>query len=312
MAKFNAALCYLSALCFAPAESVQVERSSFLGRFGLGEADDEHPTKFDCKALPALCRRPFNCHKAGVNKSTFATTRGHADYHNWCKTPAYFHAAVECQRGNLTGYGELMHRAQWSTGVTEVDAHYCFSFGHCDDFQVTPRTSLSTAERICDEKFGRDVWTKQTSLRAGVLELRSSLWGSGFMSKKAEHSLAQMACGMGNYHCDVIYCQQHYCSKPEYRIKYGSDRPAAMKKLHGTSYPPGHNGATRRVALRAVHARSRGGKGRASKGGRSGRRGSERWRLELARAEDCDGCGEVTDLAAAAGPGTARPPMASA
>mmetsp|Transcript_104301 Transcript_104301/g.336328 ORF Transcript_104301/g.336328 Transcript_104301/m.336328 type:complete len:245 (+) Transcript_104301:69-803(+) len=189
-----------------------------------------------CSSFPELCQAPFDCHLPPPTWSTIATADGHANWRAWCGSPSHAMAARECQRGNLTGYATLMHQVQKTASAQELDAHYCFAFGHCDDFNITEKTTLQEAEAMCDAKFGHSAWTQLTKLDSSILDVQLS-WGGFHMSKRAERSTAMMACAMGNYHCDAIYCQQTYCKRKDYRIRFGAERPARLKKLHGVNYP---------------------------------------------------------------------------
>mmetsp|Transcript_25424 Transcript_25424/g.57775 ORF Transcript_25424/g.57775 Transcript_25424/m.57775 type:complete len:244 (-) Transcript_25424:7-738(-) len=207
-------------------------------------ASREEPKKysFNCTRFPAACKEPFNCQKGpkyhGPN-APYATEDEHADYRTWCDSPeSYIEPALQCQQGNLREYGRLMHQTQKSASpvVELVDAHYCFQHGHCDNDDIGPNTTLAEAEAICDEKFGHNRWTQLENLAVSGFDIRLSMKGL-YLSHAAEESFAMMACAMGNYHCDAIYCKQEYCSKSEWRVRYGEARPKAGHKAHGKHYP---------------------------------------------------------------------------
>lgn len=198
--------------------------------------DPHDISQVDCKAEPYLCQEPFRCNveksQEELDRLQIATADGHPDLSSWCESP-YSKAANECFKGNLTGYATVMHRTQVATsngngGIEGMDAHYCFSFGHCDNTEVTVNTTLQEAEDMCDRRFGHDRWSNLTFDEAmgnlafwpeGDLHLGLDL--SMHLGPKAEFAFAEMACAMGNYHCDVVYCQQEYCNAPEFVEKYG-------------------------------------------------------------------------------------------
>jgi len=190
---------------------------------------------FDCQSQPYQCEEPFNCNKepadAELQREQIATSDGHADYSAWCGSP-YMAAAKECSSRNMTAYGTIMHSIQvklsmGGRGIESMDAHYCFSVGHCDNDEVTDGTTLPEAEAMCDRRFGRDQWTSLTFDEAmknlafwpeGDLHLGSD--SSLYLGVEAEQSFAKMSCAMGSFHCDVIYCRQEYCSQPQFADKY--------------------------------------------------------------------------------------------
>lgn len=191
--------------------------------------------KFDCQSQPYICEEPFNCDKEPpdeeLQRPQIATVDGHADFSAWCDSP-YMAAAKECSSGNMSAYGRMMHQIQLKLsmggkGIESMDAHYCFSFGHCDNHEVTERTTLQEAEAMCDRRFGHSQWASLTFDEAmknlaffpdGDLHLGSDM--NMYLGPRAEYSFAQMSCAMGSFHCDVKYCHQEYCSQPEFVDKY--------------------------------------------------------------------------------------------
>jgi hypothetical protein len=190
---------------------------------------------FDCQSQPYMCEEPFNCDKEPpeeeLHRPQIATLDGHADLSAWCGSP-YMAAAKECSSRNMTEYGRIMHNTQvklsmGGRGIESMDAHYCFSFGHCDNHDVTERTTLREAEAMCDRIFGHHEWASLTFDDAmktlafypdGDLHLTSDM--NMYLGPKGEYSFAQMSCAMGSFHCDVLYCQQEYCNQPEFVQKY--------------------------------------------------------------------------------------------
>lgn len=205
-------------------------------------ADGMTATGVNCTHVPYFCREPFNCHKVPT-KATIATADGHADYSGWCDGNAdhFARAAVSCAAGDLSGYGRIIHQAQLSIQVGPVsfgktveglDAHYCFAFGHCDNKEVTTQTTLREAEAMCDRRFGHEHWTQisKANLSLGPDHIKMG-WHGMYFDETGETDFAEMACAMGNYHCDVIYCQQEYCSKQEFIDKYTNERPEVRRAI---------------------------------------------------------------------------------
>mmetsp|Transcript_61068 Transcript_61068/g.137600 ORF Transcript_61068/g.137600 Transcript_61068/m.137600 type:complete len:176 (-) Transcript_61068:119-646(-) len=148
---------------------------------------------------------------------------------------------VECAAGNLRRYGELMYAEQKgysakprSVNISNIDAQYCFQWGHCNNTEVTESTTVAEMEQMCDARFGgRQEWTENFHLIGGLS--RGILGGvfSGGIRTNLKHPMqvtvdmgfltafAKMACAMGNYHCDVVYCKQQYCSDPAWKAQYG-------------------------------------------------------------------------------------------
>lgn len=210
------------------------------------KVDGRRGSHIDCQSQPYMCEEPFNCDKEPpeheLQRSQIATLDGHADFSAWCDSP-YMAAAKECSSRNMTEYGRIMHQIQvklsmGGRGIESMDAHYCFSFGHCDNHEVTESTTLQEAEAMCDRRFGHHEWAFLTFDEAmknlaffpdGDLHLGSDM--NMYLGPRAEYSFAQMSCAMGSFHCDVMYCQQEYCNQPEFKDKY--DRLRGLSGLLG-------------------------------------------------------------------------------
>jgi len=206
-----------------------------------GSAAEAARAAIDCNAHPLACREPLNCHLPMKEKAPgkpLATRDGHADFSTWCDNANYIDGATACYYGKLNMYGTLMYQAQLrqSKTILGIDAHYCFAYGHCDNEAITPNTTLKEAEAMCDDVFG-DTW-KKTDGQGLVTPFDVRLSKKGvFLSKGAEKRFATMACAMGNYHCDAIYCKQEYCGKEEWRARYDQFRPKEARERHGADYP---------------------------------------------------------------------------
>lgn len=220
-----------------------------LSRFMMLQEDTEvaRRRKFNCTALPEACMPPFSCQlplkATNKGKLPWATPDGHPDWHTWCENlPGHVEAALACYHGDLRGYGRIMHRVQSKLvlgAVPFLDAHYCFSHGHCDNEDIGPNMTIEAMEAYCDDKFGHRNWTTQSRLLLNPFDIRTNPFKGkiAWFSKKAEESFAMLACGQGNYHCDAIMCKQEYCNKDVWRKRYGDARPKAAKEAHGEDYP---------------------------------------------------------------------------
>jgi len=192
-------------------------------RFGRRPLDGPAAPHFNCSAEPVLCEPPFNCHKQKLVTASLALADGRPNYSTWCESPDML-AALKCQRCDLEGYGRELHKAQLSIPVIGratkvVGYHYCFAFGHCDNVEVTLRTRVREAEAMYDQKFGQ-LWRRLAREEPGVVVqgLVPGRYSRDF--NKSEACFAELACAMGNYHCDMKYCRQEFCHSPEFVTKY--------------------------------------------------------------------------------------------
>merc|ERR1712183_376742 len=100
-----------------------------------------------------------------------------------------------------------------------MDASYCFMEGHCANTKVTLSTTLEEATHMCDKRYGRKAWTS-VSFTNKISSPTMVNQSSGFRDYNLTRTYALMACAMGNYHCDVIYCRETYCKNTTYSEKY--------------------------------------------------------------------------------------------
>mmetsp|Transcript_89526 Transcript_89526/g.200296 ORF Transcript_89526/g.200296 Transcript_89526/m.200296 type:complete len:277 (-) Transcript_89526:69-899(-) len=194
---------------------------------------------FDCSKYPEFCKEPFNCDKWDGPMASFVegmvaggvATDGKVNYQAWCNGPEKLPHLTKCVAGDLDGAGRLQFE-MGKAGVFgdpreygEIDASYCFMEGHCVNSEVTNDTTLDEAVQQCDKRFGRDAWAHAGS--AGFLvDFTSHFMGltdpaNGFTSSSQTRPFLLLACAMGNYHCDVRYCQVTYCKDEYYVKKYG-------------------------------------------------------------------------------------------
>mmetsp|Transcript_47243 Transcript_47243/g.119014 ORF Transcript_47243/g.119014 Transcript_47243/m.119014 type:complete len:127 (-) Transcript_47243:36-416(-) len=107
-------------------------------------------------------------------------------------------------------------------GIDQLDGSYCFIEGHCTNMNVTYDTTVEEAEAACDAKYGHENWTSVTftSILSDPTGLGAAVI-SGFRTREQSKPFGMLACAMGNFHCDVMYCRDTFCKKREYVEKYG-------------------------------------------------------------------------------------------
>eukprot|EP00415_Alexandrium_ostenfeldii_P004992 UN4992 len=177
----------------------------------------------------------MNCQEPLTDMSLPMVEDGKPTYHSWCSLP-YELAAAECAAGDLSAYGKLIHKAQLSmegpkfvSGMIEkIDAHYCFTWGHCQNKEVTYNTTMDEMIAMCDKRFLRYNWAHTTGNDVMAVMKPKAFGGELVLEKGLPHlthagqmKFAMMSCAQGNYHCDTMYCQQEYCNDPEWIEKLG-------------------------------------------------------------------------------------------
>lgn len=179
----------------------------------------------DCRDFPKTCAPPFTCekHEVSTRKSRkvvrLATEDGRANVHSWCGYPrGYVRYAQQCAAGNLFHAAQELRRVQedrrrpdGSYPLLIMDAAYCFASGHCNDTDVTLHTTIPQAETMCDARYTRRAWTG-----VGPLAMAASPKRRG-----TDSAWAKVACAMGTYHCDIVYCRIYYCKDTEWRARFG-------------------------------------------------------------------------------------------
>eukprot|EP00413_Alexandrium_margalefii_P011417 CAMPEP_0204546616 /NCGR_PEP_ID=MMETSP0661-20131031/22160_1 /ASSEMBLY_ACC=CAM_ASM_000606 /TAXON_ID=109239 /ORGANISM="Alexandrium margalefi, Strain AMGDE01CS-322" /LENGTH=271 /DNA_ID=CAMNT_0051553451 /DNA_START=62 /DNA_END=877 /DNA_ORIENTATION=+ len=201
---------------------------------------------FNCTAHPKLCQPPFDCQTFTEAEYNTILVRGmapegRANLRTWCFSPDYEDYIGACvQEKDLVKAAKIQFR--WSvdrhstTGVDELDGSYCFIEGHCSNEAVTNETTMEEAEQMCDERYGREAWSKIGSIWK-VPELpnfgnpKAADKTTGFHDPKITAFFLKMACAMGNYHCDVVYCKETYCKDPYFVRKYGHLLPRVPGQL---------------------------------------------------------------------------------
>mmetsp|Transcript_86151 Transcript_86151/g.252082 ORF Transcript_86151/g.252082 Transcript_86151/m.252082 type:complete len:238 (-) Transcript_86151:73-786(-) len=173
----------------------------------------------DCEQFPSVCHDGlFDCHlqRPGTVSQITAPTNGHANLNAMCKMK-YLKGYAQCIQGDPLGAAETTYAVQAGHGnaVRKMDAQFCFSAGHCNNTAVTVNTTLEEMEGMCDQIYGHDVWTKVgftimfTAMTKTTAPGRFNPW-------------SQMACAMGAWNCDIIYCREKICNDPMWRSQYGS------------------------------------------------------------------------------------------
>jgi len=211
------------------------------------EAEDEvqEPT-VNCSEYPVFCDSKLNCSgnpmtaadRAAWEKQ-LATPDGHANLRSWCMVyPMYATSVSKCiVEDSKLEYAQAMYKDQSKAQLTEADAVYCFVAGHCNNTEVTVNTTLQEAEGICSERYGdrwKDVgWAdfmgvvsraraEMSSTKQAWSEGRAS-WSELVALARQEAEISAMAaCAMGNYQCDVFYCQANYCQNDDYLQRFGN------------------------------------------------------------------------------------------
>mmetsp|Transcript_74834 Transcript_74834/g.198819 ORF Transcript_74834/g.198819 Transcript_74834/m.198819 type:complete len:223 (-) Transcript_74834:160-828(-) len=210
---------------------------------------------FDCDRYPAFCQAPFNCSSTFPGSAKMkimrhpATRDGHANLNTWCDSPDYYPYMKECiVNRDLLKAAQLQYNwsVSQSSSVDEMDGSYCFMEGHCTNTNVTANTTLEEAEQMCDTRYGHKGWAHWSPV-IDEPQAAASLAGNfaamstkhtGFTDKKLTSVFVKMACAMGNFHCDVIYCQQTYCKKDHYIKKYSHLAPKVAGSSTGVGFHP--------------------------------------------------------------------------
>jgi len=205
------------------------------------DSADAHGIPVNCSRHPMFCHPEVNCADAPITTDEraawdmkLATEDGHANLRSWCMVyPKYTTPLQKCVlERDPKGYSQEAFAAQKKANLVMADAVYCFVAGHCNNTAVTASTTMLEAEAICDAKYGHDRWTNvgfrefvgvlnraQRTMAAqtqNLLEHRSSWADLVHLARHESDISAMTACAMGNYHCDVVYCQDHYCHDESY------------------------------------------------------------------------------------------------
>jgi len=200
--------------------------------------------KFNCTAMPGFCQPPFNCQQwtpsnLARNFWDGGAPGGNPNFGMWCASPQYYDYMDAC-----INHKDLVKAAKvqflWSVNqhnsVDELDGSYCFIEGHCSNTAVTNETTLEEASQMCDQRYGRKGWSEFGRWDT-IQESSEAMQGmpkdpkNGFKNTKTTTLFLKMACLMGNYHCDVMYCKETYCKDPYYIKRYAHLLPKAPGQL---------------------------------------------------------------------------------
>eukprot|EP00416_Gambierdiscus_australes_P015127 CAMPEP_0171058920 /NCGR_PEP_ID=MMETSP0766_2-20121228/2837_1 /TAXON_ID=439317 /ORGANISM="Gambierdiscus australes, Strain CAWD 149" /LENGTH=255 /DNA_ID=CAMNT_0011514279 /DNA_START=35 /DNA_END=802 /DNA_ORIENTATION=- len=248
MARLFAVCCAVTAVCTVALRTAHRTSAASLATRAqaLAAAAQAPPPSapFNCSRWPTLCQAPFDCQTWTPEEKTQYSIRGlasegHSNPRSWCMSPQYHEYAVECLvKKDLVKAAHLQYK--WSIdshdGIEELDGSYCFIEGHCSNLAVTNATTLEEADAMCDERYNHDDWTKMLSiskmhLMPNLVDAQGASKTTGFHNPKLTQFYLMMACAMGNYHCDVMYCKETYCKMPYYVQKYGHLLPKAPGHL---------------------------------------------------------------------------------
>jgi len=208
-----------------------------------GSADPGSDTSavaaFDCTGREVYCEAPFNC-----NSQTQETMARIADpfkpiaVHNktnllsWCGNPTYQSGIVDTclAKGSPSAAGYITYDVQKAGGALDADASYCFIEDFCRETRVSDNTTIADAEALCDERYG-DAWRTHTNAEHAAIMLADTSDGWNFLVQgqrpPTSRSFAMLACAMGNFHCDVLYCKETLCNQQVYQDKYLHWQPKA-------------------------------------------------------------------------------------
>mmetsp|Transcript_122805 Transcript_122805/g.358421 ORF Transcript_122805/g.358421 Transcript_122805/m.358421 type:complete len:253 (-) Transcript_122805:12-770(-) len=173
-----------------------------------------------CSIYPVACREPFSCGQPKEEKaerkrmySQIALQDGHANLQAWCSSvfrTDYVEYVDQCLRGNMQASADIVYDMQRKLSpdgsLLKADAEYCVAAGHCENTDVSENTTLTDAELMCDRKYTRSAWTT-----LGIQDLVSA---PRTMTPETAPVWGQLACAMGNFHCDVMYCRLKHCGRP--------------------------------------------------------------------------------------------------
>jgi len=209
-------------------------RLAILAELQSTRAPNDEP--YNCLANPHMCRPPFDCQTWSFQDTLnlrlhgLATEDGHANLRSWCMPGLERYASTvlkECVANrNLRSSAQLLLHKTFQDLSDELDASYCFAEGHCTNQVVSDNTTLEDAEIMCDWRFGRKGWTRNSvksmqrlfAMPTAFLGLASRK--TGFHTQRLTRTLSKMACAQGIFHCDVQYCKHTYCRDEYYVRKY--------------------------------------------------------------------------------------------
>uniref|UniRef100_A0A7S2NHG0 Uncharacterized protein n=1 Tax=Alexandrium andersonii TaxID=327968 RepID=A0A7S2NHG0_9DINO len=192
------------------------------------------PPGANCSAYPMFCQAPFNCgdvvltrEEKNTWRKRLATPDGHSNVRTFCWDLTWATSLIqECMiNHNLIKSAKMVFQHQFQHGALELDGSYCFMEGHCTNPNINADSTYADAERDCDRKYGHDAWAQMGRFDAmrgsitGLMEMKMSRV-NGFGDPNMTNAFGRLACAMGNYHCDVVYCKETYCKDPYFIRRY--------------------------------------------------------------------------------------------
>jgi len=237
---------------------------------------------FNCTAFPDYCRGPFNCHLPPAPTTDkgrgVATADGHVNYNHWCKKfPRYSKPMTACVSRDYTKYGKLMYAEQqemtknpFRPNQLHLQSQLCFLSGYCNNTKVNEATTVADMEKMCDDRWGHKSWTEFRRLAGPLAAHADSISrgteGLGKIQRNSGNPLndlrdvstddgfarayAQLSCGVGNFHCDVMYCRQYFCEDPEWKAKH-AQLAWAVKPVEEVKVPRKYAGGGRSTRSKA-------------------------------------------------------------
>lgn len=191
------------------------------------------PPVTNCTEWPDYCGDLLQCQTPPTTEQLISwlyqvAEPGKPNLKTWCGHYEFATSVIEqcLVKRDLALSGKIAYEVQKATGTDEIDASYCFMVGHCDPDgpSVPNNASLADGVKLCDARFGPDGWTtffgqgKVTSALFLFPELINQT--CGMLSREIATDYGKLACAMGNWHCDVIYCRENYCNDPHYSARY--------------------------------------------------------------------------------------------
>jgi len=190
---------------------------------------------FDCVEYPSLCKNPLNCHtlrcdyiqKMSNPRQPFCPN-GKSDPQLFCFGDAkrYGEYILKCvgDERDVLAAGKIQyehtHALRHGPYTPEMDASFCYGLALCDLDEITPSTTLEEAGKVCDKVFGNDKWTQMRYVDF-VDAMGNHDPQNGFVNQSNAVLWGMFGCAMGNFHCDVVMCQETYCKNEKYSKKYG-------------------------------------------------------------------------------------------
>mmetsp|Transcript_69924 Transcript_69924/g.198177 ORF Transcript_69924/g.198177 Transcript_69924/m.198177 type:complete len:376 (-) Transcript_69924:78-1205(-) len=186
--------------------------------------------EFNCTAYPHMCSQPFNCEHFRPGEAVEWYYRGMAkvdsNLRHWCNYPKEASGLATCIYENDPVGGakirlKALERSEHPKGIQAREASRCFVEGFCMDTEVRRETTKLEASKLCDNRFGREAWSKfglYNELASDSMQNARYPGSAGFTNRNETRPWTIMSCATGRYHCDVMTCKQTFCVD-EYFVK---------------------------------------------------------------------------------------------